>query len=98
MVTDLKTKKAPPKLEKPRKWACVILNDSVTSMKFVEDMLQKHFGHPYLDAHRLMLEVHLGGSCVAGVYPLEVAEHKAYLTMDDAERANYPLQVVLVEQ
>ena len=40
-----------------------------------------------------MLQVHQEGKAVAGVFPYDVAEHKAKLCMDDAKAEGAPLIV-----
>jgi ATP-dependent Clp protease adaptor protein ClpS len=46
-----------------------ILNDDVTPMEFVVEILQQVFDKDYMSAVRIMLETHRGGSGVCGIYP-----------------------------
>ncbi len=92
MSTDLKIKKKSD-LNKPKKYAVVFYNDEYTEMKFVTRLLQDQFGHDYVTAHGLMLQVHNEGKAVAGIYPYDIAEHKAMLCMDIAKAEGHPLVV-----
>jgi ATP-dependent Clp protease adapter protein ClpS len=72
-----------------------ILNDDVTPMHFVVDMVQQVFGKDFETAERIMLETHHEGSGVCGVYPHDIAEAKVREVLDAAREHNYPLQCVL---
>ena len=72
-----------------------ILNDDVTPMDFVVDVVQKVFGKEFEAAERVMLETHHEGSGVCGIYPLDIAEAKVREVLDAAHEHNYPLQCVL---
>ena len=97
MSTDLKTR-GEEKLDKPKKYAVVFYNDEYTEMQLVTRLLQKHFGHDFPTANRLMLQVHQEGKAVAGVFPYDIAEHKAKLCMDDAKAEGQPLLVFPEEE
>ena len=45
-------------------------------MEFVVDVLENVFQKSPAEAYRIMMQVHLNGRGVAGVYPWEVAETK----------------------
>ena len=49
------------------------------------------FNHDPETAHRIMLNVHMRGVGVAGIYPYEIAETKAQKTMALAREAEFPL-------
>ena len=49
------------------------------------------------DAERIMMNVHTKGEGVAGIYPYQIAEQKAFEVMKEAKENNYPLQIVLKE-
>jgi ATP-dependent Clp protease adaptor protein ClpS len=44
-----------------------------------------------------MMQVHLGGRGVAGIYPWEVAETKVDTLMARARAAEHPLQAIIEE-
>ena len=67
----VKTQKKDPTLYK-----VVLLNDDYTTMEFVMHVLETLFQKSSAEAFRVMMQVHLNGSGIAGVYPWEVAETK----------------------
>lgn len=64
------------KLQKPKLYAVVILNDEITTMDFVVKILNKIFDKSLDEATRLMLEVHENGKGIAGVYTYDIAVTK----------------------
>lgn len=70
-------------------------NDDFTTQEFVDWVLVNVFGHDLDRAHRIMLQVHMHGVGVAGIYPYEVAETKARKTMELARESEFPLLVTL---
>ena len=83
--------------QKPGKFAVVLHNDNYTPMEFVVFVLQEIFGHPFERAERIMLAVHTDGMGVAGIYHFEIAEQKAYDTVEEAQQNQYPLKVTIEE-
>ena len=65
------------KTKEPALYGVVLLNDDYTPMEFVIDVLETVFQKSPAEAYRIMMQVHLGGRGVAGIYPWEVAETKA---------------------
>jgi len=80
---------------KPSMFKVLFLNDDLTTMQFVIEMLEKHFNHTYDDAHSIMLQVHRTGIAVAGVYPLDVADTKAMAVIEEARFNKFPLQTAV---
>jgi ATP-dependent Clp protease adaptor protein ClpS len=72
-----------------------ILNDDVTPMHFVVDMVQQVFGKDFETAERIMLETHHEGAGVCGIYPYDIAEAKVTAVLKAAREHHYPLQCVL---
>lgn len=83
------------KVDKPRMWKVIFLNDDFTTVEFVVEMLKKYFHHSDEAANALAAEVHKGGSGIAGVYTHEVAETKCVEVMKEAKVKEFPLQVVI---
>src|ERR1041385_6798514 len=71
----------------------VLLNDDYTPMPFVVEVLEGIFSKSPAEAYRIMMQVHLNGRGVAGIYPWEVAETKADTVMSRARTEGHPLQV-----
>ena len=61
----VKTEKKEPTLYK-----VVLLNDDYTTMEFVLRVLEDVFQKSPAEAYRIMMQVHLNGSGIAGVYPV----------------------------
>lgn len=87
-----------PQIRRPRNNHVVFLNDDVTPMDFVVQVLKKFFHKPLCEAIAIMLEVHHNGPTVAGTYTYEIAEQKMCETMDAAVVGGFPLQLILEEE
>ena len=79
------------KIKEPTLYSVVLLNDDYTPMQFVIDVLEAVFQKSPAEAYRIMMQVHLDGRGVAGVYPWEVAETKVDTLMSRAREAEHPL-------
>ena len=77
----------------PSLWRVIILNDDVTPMDLVIDILIAFFKHNQESAKKITLEIHNEGSGVAGVYPYEIAEHLAVESKQIARSNGSPLKV-----
>lgn len=75
----------------PRKYKVVLLNDDYTPMDFVVDVL-KHFFHLNEEiAVQVMLQVHIQGKGVCGVFTRDIAETKVALVNEYARMNQHPL-------
>jgi ATP-dependent Clp protease adaptor protein ClpS len=83
------------KIKEPSLHAVVLLNDDYTPMQFVTDVLETLFQKSPSEAYRIMMQVHLNGRGLAGVYPWEVAETKVDTVVSRAREAGYPLQATI---
>ena len=81
----------------PTLYKVVLLNDDYTTMEFVMHVLETLFQKSSAEAYRVMMQVHLNGSGIAGVYPWEVAETKVETVSTMARDAGYPLRAALEE-
>ncbi len=84
-----------PKLQKPKLYKVILLNDDYTPMEFVVVVLERIFYKNREDATRIMLHVHQRGMGVCGVYPYEVAETKVRQVLSYAKEHHHPLQCTL---
>lgn len=89
------TETAPPEVRRPSLYRVVLLNDDYTPMEFVVQMLQKLFGYGREKATRIMLEVHMKGRGVCGVFAFEIAETRAAQVLEYARRHEHPLACVV---
>src|SRR5947207_11229325 len=84
-----------PKAKEPTLYTVVLLNDDYTPMGFVVEVLEAIFQKSPAEAYRIMMQVHIGGRGVAGVYPWEVAETKVDTLLSTARDAGHPLQATI---
>lgn len=86
------------KVDVPKRYKVVILNDDYTSMEFVVYVLEKVFNKTPQAAVALMMAIHESGSGIAGVYSFEVAEMKVAIVTEMARSEEYPLRCYLEEE
>ena len=82
------------RVEPPKMFQVVMLNDDFTPMEFVIEVLQHFFSKSREAATQIMLKIHLDGKGVCGVYSHEIAETKVAQVMDAAHGAGHPLQAL----
>jgi len=83
------------KVEEPPLFKVLLHNDDYTTMEFVVWVLESVFNMTEDDAVRVMLNVHMQGVGVAGIYTFEVAQMKVEKTMALAQEHEYPLLCTL---
>jgi ATP-dependent Clp protease adaptor protein ClpS len=83
------------KTKEPALYGVVLLNDDYTPMQFVVDILEAVFQKSPAEAYRIMMQVHLNGRGVGGIYPWEVAETKVDTLLSRAREAGHPLQATI---
>lgn len=88
--------KTATKLEEPRKFNVVFLNDSVTPMDFVVQLIHQQFHYEHARCYELMLAVHEQGQAVVATYHYELAEQKALECTYRARQNGYPLDVKVI--
>ena len=85
-------------VEEPGFYKVIFINDDVTPMEFVVELLQKIFKHDLESAQKVMLTVHTEGSAIAGVYSYEIAEQKGVESTVLARNNGFPLQIKVEKQ
>lgn len=80
------------KLEKPKMYKVLLINDDYTTMEFVIHVLQKFFNKTYDEAHSIMLKVHHEGVGVCGIFTFEVAESKSAKVNKYSRNKGHPLK------
>ena len=69
------------KVEPPKLYQVVMLNDDFTPMEFVVYVLQAHFRHDIESATQIMLKIHHEGRGVCGVFTKDIAATKVELVL-----------------
>jgi ATP-dependent Clp protease adaptor protein ClpS len=85
------------KLEKPSLYRVLIHNDNFTTMEFVVYVLYSIFQHTADEAFQIMLNVHVQGVGIAGIYPYEIAEMKVAKVTSLAQANEFPLLCTIDE-
>jgi ATP-dependent Clp protease adaptor protein ClpS len=99
MSTDVKIEeKVKIRVEEPKRWKVIVLNDDHTPIDFVIMMLVDVFRHSESTAYDVTMQVHETGSGIAGVYDFEIAEIKAVDATKLARENGFPLQIKIEEE
>lgn len=91
VVLERRTQRVQP----PKLYQVVLLNDDFTPMEFVVMVLQHYFKRDLESATLIMLKIHHEGRGVCGVYTKDVAATKVELVLAAARRAGHPLQCIM---
>ena len=91
VVVERKTAKIQP----PKLYQVVLLNDDFTPMEFVVMVLQEYFNRDIETAMQIMLKVHHEGRGVCGVFTKDVASTKVDLVTAASRRSGHPLQCIM---
>jgi ATP-dependent Clp protease adaptor protein ClpS len=93
----LVVEEAKPEVRQPPLYNVVLLNDDYTPMEFVVDVLERFFRMDRSAATRVMLEVHVRGKGVCGVFTYEIAETKVAQVTTYSRDNQHPLLCTLEE-
>ena len=86
VVTKIKIPKIP-------KYQVVMINDDVTTMDFVVEILKDIFGKSNEQAVELMLKVHHEGRAVIATYIYDIAKTKQRQAMERARAQGFPFRI-----
>ena len=90
--SDTKPKtKIETKVERPKLWKVILINDDFTPREFVVTVLKLVFRMGEERANAVMLTAHRKGVCVIAVYSKDVADTKAKEATDLGKSKGYPL-------
>ena len=93
--TGILVEEAAPEVRQPPLYSVVLLNDDYTPMEFVVDVLERFFRMDRENATRVMLEVHMKGKGVCGVFTYEIAETKVAQVVSYSRDNQHPLMCTL---
>lgn len=82
---------AKPKVQQPRLYKVILLNDDYTPREFVVQVLKAVFRTSEDQAYRIMMTAHQRGACVVAAFTRDVAESKASEGTEMGHRKGYPL-------
>ncbi len=83
------------KIQKPKLFKVILLNDDYTPMEYVVKLLKVVFNKSESDAVNIMLMVHKKGAGVCGVFTKEIAETKVLTVLKMAKNDQHPLKCVM---
>ena len=81
-----------PKIEQPRLYKVVLLNDDYTPREFVVQVLKAVFRTTEDQAYRIMMTAHQRGACVVAAFTRDIAESKAKEGTNAGRQAGHPLE------
>ena len=83
---------AKPKIEQPRLYKVILINDDYTPREFVVQVLKAVFRLNETQALNVMMTAHRKGVCVVAVFVQDVAETKAARATEAGAAKGYPLR------
>ena len=84
--------KTKPKVERPKLWKVILLNDDYTPREFVTAVLMMVFHMSEDQAHRVMMTAHQRGACVVAAFTRDIAESKATEGTNAGRQNGHPLE------
>jgi ATP-dependent Clp protease adaptor protein ClpS len=90
-VTPKTKTKTKPKVERPKLWKVILLNDDYTPREFVVTVLKAVFRMNEDQAYNVMMTAHQRGACVIAVFTKDVADTKAKEATELGKSKGYPL-------
>lgn len=79
------------KIERPKLYKVILINDDFTPREFVVMVLKAEFSMSEDQAQRVMITAHRKGVCVVAVFTKDVAETKATRATDAGKANGFPL-------
>lgn len=86
------------KLDHPKMWNVILLNDNYTPFWVVIEVIKTVFGFSSEEAERRMRSAHTTGRCHMGTFTKDIAEMKARQVSEETKRyGDFPLQADVEE-
>ena len=101
MSTDIEVKideKIKQVVKEPENYNVIFLNENITPMECVIDILIKIFKHTPETARDLTMKIHKEGSIIVGIYTYEIAEQKGMEATNESRSLGYPLQIKIEKE
>jgi len=86
------------KTQEPKLYKVILHNDDYTTMEFVVQVLETIFLKSPAEAFRIMMQVHVDGQGLCGLYPYDIAETRVAHVHDLARDKGFPLRASLEEE
>lgn len=86
-----------PKLQEPKQYKVLVVNDDYTPMEFVVQVLMMFFAMDDAKAARVMMSVHTKGQGICGIYSHEIAETKVDQVNEYSRMNQHPLMCIMEE-
>lgn len=80
---------------RPKLYRVILLNDDYTTQDFVVEVLISVFHKSAVEATKIMLDVHVKGKGIVGVYTYDIAKTKVTQVEQMAKEREYPLVAVI---
>ncbi len=87
--------KSKVKVDKPKLYKVILLNDDYTPMEYVVKLLKMVFSKNEDQAVNIMLMVHKKGSGICGIYTKDIAETKVHTVQKMAKNDQHPLKCIM---
>ena len=87
LITDSETN-----LDEPSMYKVILHNDHYSTMDFVVEVLMKIFQKTATEATKIMLDVHVKGRGICGIYTYDVAVTKVSRVHQMAKMKEFPLK------
>jgi len=78
-------------VKEPSRYKVIFVNDDVTPVDWVIELLQVVFKHDYDSSEQITMQIHNEGSGIAGVYSYEIAEQKVVEATSMSRSNGFPL-------
>ncbi|MBO6301990.1 MAG: ATP-dependent Clp protease adaptor ClpS [Ruminiclostridium sp.] len=89
--------RADDRIEEPKQYNVIMLNDDFTTMEFVVGVLKDIFHKDSATAEKLMLQVHNSGRAVIGKYPYDIAVTRVKKALARASEQGFPFRMTVEE-
>jgi ATP-dependent Clp protease adaptor protein ClpS len=95
---ELAVQELKPELKPPKMYKVILLNDDYTPMDFVVEVLESFFRMNREQATQVMMNVHVKGAGVCGVFSRDIAETKVEQVNEYARNNQHPLLCAMEEE